>query len=63
VDQQAGGTVGKAGLQRDLIGVELHIAGDRNHADQPVMVDTGDGHPVGAGDRPQVVQGLLYLAA
>jgi hypothetical protein len=54
VDQQADGTVGKAGLQGDLVRVERHIAGDGNHADQPVMVDPGDGHPVRAGDRPAV---------
>jgi hypothetical protein len=57
VDQQASGAVGKAGLQRDLVGVKLHVAGYGDHADQPVMVDAGDGHPVGAGDRPQAVGG------
>jgi hypothetical protein len=60
VDQQAGGTVGKAGLQRDLIGVQQHIAGDGDHADQPVVVHAGDGHPVRAGDRPQAVGGQAH---
>jgi hypothetical protein len=26
VDQQAGGTIGKAGRHSDLVGVELHVA-------------------------------------
>jgi len=57
VDQQAGGTIRKAGLQRDLVGVKQHVAGDGDHADQPVTVDAGDGHPVRAGDRLQAVGG------
>jgi hypothetical protein len=60
VDQQAGGAVRKAGLQSDLVGVELHLAGYGNDADQPVMVDAGDGHPVGAGDRPHAVGGQAH---
>ena len=60
VDQQADGTVGKAGPQGDLVRVERHIAGDGNHADQPVMVNAGDGHPVGAGNRPHAVGGQAH---
>ncbi|HJZ03872.1 MAG TPA: hypothetical protein VJ305_24405 [Streptosporangiaceae bacterium] len=60
VDQQAGGTVRKAGLQRDLVGVELYLAGYGNDAEQPVMVDAGEGHPVGAGDRPHAVGGQAH---
>jgi hypothetical protein len=47
VDQQADRTIGKADLQGDLARVELDAAGYRHNAHEPVMIDAGDGHPIG----------------